>query len=652
MTNHGNHLKKFLVTGTVLFVFLAIAYNAFKPPGWHEGCLESNEGWVVCAASDMARVTRDGPVLLEHADFDISNGELSSSAARNETIGFQLISQQFKGSMPNELSVDASPWKLHIDQASGKNDHMPIIIHEQRFLAHYHRVDNAGYTWGPESNVLDWPAEYPDALIPEQHGCGQTRERLWQSLTLPTKGQNQSLWIDLYVPADTPPGDYERTFRIASLSVDDSAGDADADADGEATVEFTQVLTVVNATLPDKPSIEAVGEIYRSYRLEGAGEDRSKKQWQTMAQCYQHLAHAHRMVFIERTPEAPGDGDWEAYEKTYAPILDGSLFTAENGYVGPGADTPVTVWRTPWPQTVDVELPGPLPTTTLEQLAVRASEWSNHVSQRGWNQTRYFAYLFDEVDGPNAPINIDMDQRDYLAMVHGEMERVQDTLDIHSGEIPIDLMWTSHSNPAAWADDTVLDLRDKVRFWAPNASAADVSFLQARAALGETVWFYHSGHPAIGVHSINASGIEMRTWGVAAARYGLQGNLMWAVNLGSDERPFAEPMYKPDDDRFGNGVLVYPGNQLPRIGFSAMPGPLPSMRLKAWRRGLQDAELYQLAYKLDPTNAEALIKTVLPEALSEGLNKAAWSNHPSDWIEFRHSLLALVATPISANTGE
>jgi len=135
----------------------------------------------------------------------------------------------------------------------------------------------------------------------------------------------------------------------------------------------------------------------------------------------------------------------------------------------------------------------------------------------------------------------------------------------------------------------------------------------------------------------------MRTWGVIGARYGLTGQFMWAVNLGSDEKPFAEPSYKPDDDRFGNGVLVYPGNQMDKIGFAKIPGPIPSMRLKTWRRGLQDAELFFLAEQNNPTDARKLIRSMIPEALAEARGDASWSGKPADWINFKQSLLEIAS---------
>lgn len=578
----------------------------------------------------MARVSRTGAIPLDHPDFDLSQGGVQLRAAKNETVAFQLIFRTVDSTKPIEVSIDSSHWIMQ----SGKpaND-----FEQQSFQAHYHHVSNGAYSWGPKTAVLPWPADYPDALIPQKKACSSEAQALFSSISLPaSKHKNQALWIDTYVPPTMPAGRYQQLVTV-KLSGD--------------ILTIPINLTVFNTTLPDKPSFDAVGELYRTYRLEGAGEDRSTAQWQVLSHCYQQLAHQHRMVFMERTPDIPTGEKRDNYIRTFSPVLSGKLFTTEYGYIGTGQNTPVSVWRTPWPQAYNVTLEAALNDAVLERYKALSREWAETVHQQGWAETRFFAYIFDEVDGPHSGPDTKSENETYLAMVHQQMERMQQTIDagvqqaIDAGapQTDIDLLWTSHANPASWAGKAELDLTGKVRLWSPNASAADPGFLAERISEGNKAWFYHSGHPAVGAHSINASGIEMRTWGVIAARYGLQGNFMWAVNLGSDERPFAEPSYKPDDDRFGNGVMVYPGNQLDKIGFDKAPGPIPSMRLKAWRRGLQDAELFLLAKEQDSVAADALIEMMIPAALADAEGKAQWPQDPAAWIDFKAALLVLAS---------
>ena len=60
--------------------------------------------------------------------------------------------------------------------------------------------------------------------------------------------------------------------------------------------------------------------------------------------------------------------------------------------------------------------------------------------------------------------------------------------------------------------------------------------------------------------------------------------------------PYDHPVYKHGETRWGNGVLFYPGSRLTMIGtLENIKGPVPSMRLKAWRNGLQLVEYCRLA---------------------------------------------------------
>ncbi len=603
---------------------------------YHDGCLPVNSAeqqtteFVVCAASESAKHARNDAISLEHPAYDLRTGAVNLTAARNETVAYQLVIKRIHPALttePQRVQVQTSAW---IDARTS----LPVtdVLTTHWFAAHYHYVDKGGYRWGPKSNVLPWPDYYPDALVPNHGRCSVSATPIFDGIDLNLEvGANQSFWFDVYVPKNLPIGEYEQTV---SITIDGT------------TTKIPVQLKVFSAQLPDKPTIAAVGEIYRAYLLEGAGTDVNSEGYREMSYCYQQIAHQHRTVFFERIVTDPSQPDWAAYQQMVEPILSGELFSEAAGYLGPGENTPVSVWRTPWEQEINIEHTERITNDELNALTSKASSWRDFVVSIDAQDTDYFAYIFDEVDGPDESMKGDERVR-YLTNVHDDMHAVQQAIDAGAGDdLPIDLLWTSHSNPSQWRHDPALDLTGKIRLWAPNASAAAVPFLRERKEDGDKIWFYHSGHPAIGIHSINASGIEMRTWGVVGAKYGFDGQFKWAVNLGSNDRPFAEPSYKPDDDRFGNGVFVYPGNQLPKIGFPATPGPIPSMRLKAWRRGLQDAELIQLVRQFGDASAvedmEKRLNTLIPRALSEGRGKAAWSTDTKDWIEFRNALLSSI----------
>jgi hypothetical protein len=74
--------------------------------------------------------------------------------------------------------------------------------------------------------------------------------------------------------------------------------------------------------------------------------------------------------------------------------------------------------------------------------------------------------------------------------------------------------------------------------------------------------------------------------------------------------------------RWGNGVLFYPGVRLPDVGLPAIDGPLSCLRMKAYRRGLQDYEYGWLLKQAGKEKvADDLVRAVIPKALVEAGRK-------------------------------
>ena len=613
-----------------------------------EKCAEGPGALRTCVASDMARLPNHGPVPHEKWIFD-GKKTITLHAARNETVAFQVVLRG-KGISP------AKKAGLEVSDLTGpKGAKIAAATHVSRFLATYVWVEPGGYTWGAKSEVLPWPDFYPDALVPFRRRCLLTtggklapaQAPFVDTFPVPPKeGENQAVWIDLHVPRAQAPGDYTGKVSLSS---------------GGKSLDLELKLEVYKATIPDKTSVHAVGELYAPYQRDGVGTDVTSAAWQRMAHCYQQMAHRHRTVFVERVGELKGldelnedpePGAWAAYDKAFGPSLTGELFKPARGYLsGPGQGVPVSAWRTPWVQPYNGRIKVPLGKEELVRYEKLARAFATHAAEKKW-KSYFFAYIFDEVEGGT---DIDDDSRRgeapakddsaYLKMAHEQMRSVQESLDRGAKPGRIDLMWTSHANPGAWASSPGIDLSGIIRLWVPNAAAADTKFLPGRSTgANEQIWFYHEGHPSVGAHAINASGVEMRTWGVIAARYGFTGTFMWAVNLGDTEEPYRKPSYKNSDDRFGNGTLVYPGAGLTTLGLPALDEPVASMRLKMWRRGLQDAELARLAGATGgQTAVKASLLEVIPRALSEGKGAAAWPTESSAWFAFRRKLLKLAS---------
>ena len=118
------------------------------------------------------------------------------------------------------------------------------------------------------------------------------------------KQQNQSVYVDIYIPKDAKPGSY--------------AGTVSVEAEGVKAVSFPVTLTVHDFVLPDKLSFWPE---LNSYNIPGKALD------------YARLAHQHRCVLNlwTWTPRLQGAGKdikvvWDDYDKSAGQLLSGEAF--------------------------------------------------------------------------------------------------------------------------------------------------------------------------------------------------------------------------------------------------------------------------------------------------------------------------------------
>jgi len=104
----------------------------------------------------------------------------------------------------------------------------------------------------------------------------------------------------------------------------------------------------------------------------------------------------------------------------------------------------------------------------------------------------------------------------------------------------------------------------------------------------------------------------------------------------------------------GDGVLFYPGTDtmFPAESYG-VDGPFASLRLKFWRRGIQDVDYLAMAAKVDPAATQAIVNRMVPKALWEyGASDPAdptwvrapvsWSSNPDDWEAARAELADII----------
>jgi hypothetical protein len=121
--------------------------------------------------------------------------------------------------------------------------------------------------------------------------------------------------------------------------------------------------------------------------------------------------------------------------------------------------------------------------------------------------------------------------------------------------------------------------------------------------------------------------------------------------------------YEEDDDSLGeagwnyfngDGVLFYPGTDTKHPAESyGLLGPIASLRLKHWRRGIQDVDYLTLASAVDPARTAEIVATMVPQVLWEYgvedledptwvLTDISWSTDPDDWEAARAELASII----------
>jgi len=162
-----------------------------------------------------------------------------------------------------------------------------------------------------------------------------------------------------------------------------------------------------------------------------------------------------------------------------------------------------------------------------------------------------------------------------------------------------------------------------------------------REHTGERFWTYNGRPPEAGSMILDTDGLALRTWGWIAFRYDIELWYAWEALYFSDRYNGGGPTAVTHDpvtfderrrggEDFGNGD-----------GVLAYPGPLPSLRLKALRRGLQDRLLLrELAACGGGARARAIAERIVPRALGEASARPSWPDNEAAFEQARAEVLA------------
>jgi hypothetical protein len=538
----------------------------------------------VFAVDEELRLRRQDAALARSAGQPLTGtaATITLDAFRGETVAFQVAL------LPGATPIDAATLAISPFGPAAAGETVPRAdVFREHTVAVTRRSRNdrrpresLGWTPGARPDDAAMLGDVPDALIPIAVDATPI-----DPPPVARPGAVTAFWVDVAVPEATRAGLYTASAEVL--------------ADGATAARFSIRARVAPAPLPYRAASAFV--YYEPPRLEariGDGPIASTEPCQGSClierQLWQ-LLHAHQIDAI-----APLGDPAEA--RRLADAYDGTLFTAPSGYDGPGLGIPPAVAAIGAYGVLKQPSPA-----SLDRAAAIAALLHPHVAD-------LFVYAIDErCDSPRAG-----------DWVHALARRP----DIQG----VAVAQTCGRPASRQAADIAILSPDAFGF----DSAADA------ATAGKRAWIYNGGLPATGTLMLDADprGLTANGWIAAAAA--IPRWFYWESTFWDDDNrggrgpvdPFvtAESFHNADgDSALGDGLLLYPGRQSGRFAAHSLgvAGVLPSLRLKALRRGIEDAGLIALAMRDQPGETARIVAAAIPRVLDEALPGA-----PPSWVGF------------------
>jgi hypothetical protein len=527
-------------------------------------------------------------------------------ALRNESLAIQVVVEADDAPLAGVTvalpELEGPAGARMVEEGVGRPDVLAGPI--RRFIEHFIIVRRAsggrtageslGWEKGAAPPSAAWVGAVPDPLIPVEASAP------WAAYPMRIAPHtNGIVWIDLNVPRQQPAGAYRGVLTIRN-----------------STTTLTKIpveLDVADATLPDRPVATALFYDPQglSRRVGGGAEEQLWK-----------LLHAHRIAPLHDSTSVE-----DVLRQRDA--LDGTLYTSARGYDGPGAGAGDDV--------LSLGAYGAFGPPNDQALAsVRAV--ADAVAEASlFESTEVFLYAADERctspwgDG-------------WRRLLHGAAD---------TNLRRVSVAWTCADDPYSQPVDIPI-----------VPATLDVARVRAARDRGKRVWVYNGILPHSGTFLLDADAVSPRVNGWLAAMFEIGRWFYWESTFwygphgATPIDPFAEPesLHNGDGDwANGDGVLLYPGRQLDgfaehSLGFE---GVVASIRLKNWRRGIEDAGYLQLARVRDREAADAIARSLIPSAFGNATTGRApsWSPRGKPFHDARSALRAIaLGAPVELRT--
>ncbi|MHC4716179.1 MAG: hypothetical protein ACYS5V_04360 [Planctomycetota bacterium] len=478
------------------------------------------------------------------------------------------------------------------------------------------------------------PGWYADGLLPAETDGSVTLNIPEPRNHIGATQKNHSVWVDIFVRRDrekAPPGEYKGRLTV-------TAGDQ------KHTVNV--VLNVWDFALPDE--IHCRGDIWNG-SLRRMDPD--------MEMRYYQMAHRHRFhpgvagyrpkVQVEQGADGPKVTiDWTEYDRRLAKYFNGEAFTKKHGYWGPGYGHPIPHIQLPfncnkrgrkggWP----VVMEGWKLDAEGEAIWLEACrQFRAHFdADPTWRKVKRVVFL--------GGLDESYNQKAYDAMIYfSKLTRRGLGNDWFQYRIdggynspamrqlhPYVDLWVCHT--AGWHQPKMLNFRGKgveTWFYGPmvyerkgNSGTGSNTFTDldvlVNRGIGWVAWKHRSGYCQweFDAHYIRDpwQGRPKKAW-----------DKRWteACNF---RRQMGGGKYQKHN---GSGLLTFRGELAGRPG-----EPIPTIRLKAQRRGMQDYEYFWLLREAGKGKlADKLVDSIIrvrPFGAENYRNPNVWTHNPQQW---------------------
>lgn len=538
----------------------------------------------------------------QHNDvWDAATNTVKLFAGRNEFVAFQVVLEKGRDDL-HKVFVNAT-------DLLGSKERISADSHIRLFKQLYLQLNGV------------W---YPDALLPFDIAGATPLELPDYAGPLPQQ-KVQSVWVDIYVPHDLPPDTYRGQIMVLHRNTNRQA--------------ILQVeLKVGDFTLADELNLDIDLMNYGFLNIERGWPDMilDGPKHRAIEREFFRMAHAHRMTFaivpynhdgsippglkpaLSGVDESIRIPDWNSWDARFGPLLSGEAFADL-----PRARQPLAHFFLPynlmWPSDMRNWRK---PSYRTEHLRV-SEAFRKHLAEKGWTRTQYQIYYNHKEHYNFFPWNLDEPTRDedldtlvYLGKILQESFPKDDPvkvlyrLDIGHFHCEND---PSCRNPRQTSGRVVQLLDPYVGLWNIGSEHywANLPEVRKLKQQGNTVYFY-SGTPPVDEPLVKST-----TWGWLGYKYEADGICFWNATDWGDWDTDAAPSdpYTNAGGRYrGFSMIFYPGAKF------EYEGPIPSLRLKTLRRGLQDFEYLRLIEKDGRKSRPELIKLADDFLLGKNVN--------------------------------